>query len=473
MPMEPHDETTESTVRFTTDKGTLPTTSLPDASEEDLEAKSLCDLINRAHGHQAVLQVIYRGGKLWQTRSRRKSLLSQKREGVTLRSLLAESPKRMKTREQLILAVTLAHAALHCSEGPWLCQDWGKDQVSFFRSDLQEDPDYSHPYLNVSFDDREIGSSDNNNLFRHHDNPYILALGILLLEIRLGKPIESYHEDEDLRDPLYETEKPYSLRFEAPEGFPRANIKLDKRDIVVHDVRDTRLPDFEKEGAALVPFESVISYHEFDDEQVIQKVFLKQVSNFLKTFLKAQHVQIFEHTVGHNDVRKRHETFPISTGEPYRYNQPTSIVHVDTTLEWAYAMAQQLNPGRAESIAQHRLQCVNFWKPIIGPVRDWPLALCSAATINERTDFEPCDLVYPDYVVENRQVYYADRQEWFYVSEQKANEAWIFLQADSEYHTNPIAHTAFPLPGVGPGDVPPRESIEVRALVYYGGFAES
>lgn len=29
-------------------------------------------------------------------------------------------------------------------------------------------------------------------------------------------------------------------------------------------------------------------------------------------------------------IRKRHEEFPISTGEDYEYLQPTSIIHVGT-----------------------------------------------------------------------------------------------------------------------------------------------
>jgi hypothetical protein len=57
-------------------------------------------------------------------------------------------------------------------------------------------------------------------------------------------------------------------------------------------------------------------------------------------------------------VRKRHEEFPISTGEPYKYNQPTSIAHVDTTNEWALAMARQLNPEKAAKLGKQRIQCV-------------------------------------------------------------------------------------------------------------------
>ncbi|KAI9656218.1 MAG: hypothetical protein M1821_004881 [Bathelium mastoideum] len=268
------------------------------------------------------------------------------------------------------------------------------------------------------------------------------------------------------RDTLYSRDKPYSLRFTPPEDFPRANIILEKHDIDVRDIRDDlNSLTFKKDGVAVVPFDSTMSSKDFDDEDAIKDIFLKEVSNLLKQLLKAQHVQIFEHT-----VRKRHETFPISTGEPYHYNQPTSIAHVDTTVSWALALAQQLNPERAAEILKHRVQCVNFWKPLVGPVKDWPLAMCKPSSVDPEIDFEPCDLVYPDYVVENRQMYYSPPQTWFYLSNQMPEEAWVFLQSDTHPTVNPVAHTAFPFREIGLDDVLPRESIEVRALVYYEGF---
>jgi hypothetical protein len=67
-----------------------------------------------------------------------------------------------------------------------------------------------------------------------------------------------------------------------------------------------------------------------------------------------------------------------------------------------------------------------------GPVKDWPLALCSPATIDEKSDLEPCDLVYPDYVVENQQLYWSEGLEWWWCSDQREDEAWIFLQSDTK-----------------------------------------
>ena len=99
------------------------------------------------------------------------------------------------------------------------------------------------------------------------------------------------------RDELYETEKPYSLRFTPPEGVPRANIKLERHDIDIHDMRNVRTLSFSEDGVAILQMESKMTYANYDIDTVVKDVFLKEVADLLKAFLGAQHVQIFEHTV--------------------------------------------------------------------------------------------------------------------------------------------------------------------------------
>jgi hypothetical protein len=64
-------------------------------------------------------------------------------------------------------------------------------------------------------------------------------------------------------------------------------------------------------------------------------------------------------------------------------------------------------------------------------VDDWPLALCDVRTL-ESADLVPNDLVYRDTAIENYQVYFNPKQKWYYLSQQTENEAWVFVQADSE-----------------------------------------
>jgi hypothetical protein len=42
------------------------------------------------------------------------------------------------------------------------------------------------------------------------------------------------------------------------------------------------------------------------------------------------------------------------------------------------------------------------------------------------------DVVFGDFTTEHHLVQYDSNLQWYYLSDQGANEAWVFLQADSE-----------------------------------------
>jgi hypothetical protein len=109
----------------------------------------------------------------------------------------------MSMKNQRILAVVLAHAVLHCSNGPWLCENWSKEHVCFFRNDPSWEPDTSRPFLKIQFEDSSVDPQDSGyseSLFSLHSNPALLSLGILLLEIYLNGPIEESWTEGDLNE---------------------------------------------------------------------------------------------------------------------------------------------------------------------------------------------------------------------------------------------------------------------------------
>jgi len=89
----------------------------------------------------------------------------------------------------------------------------------------------------------------------------------------------------------------------------------------------------------------------------------------------------------------------------------------------------------------------SVWRPLRGPVRDWPLAVCDAQTINLRNDLididnlmpgscESTDLLRPGKgvkinVVENTLVRYSPHQRWYYLSKHQPSELLLFRQVDS------------------------------------------
>jgi hypothetical protein len=72
------------------------------------------------------------------------------------------------------------------------------------------------------------------------------------------------------------------------------------------------------------------------------------------------------------------------------------------------------------------------WKPLRGPVRDWPLALCDTSSVSELDDLVPMDNIFPQYPIENSQVYHRPDHKWYYLANQLSSELLIFRQADSQ-----------------------------------------
>ena len=83
-------------------------------------------------------------------------------------------------------------------------------------------------------------------------------------------------------------------------------------------------------------------------------------------------------------------------------------------------------------------------------------------------DFVPSDLVYRDRIGETYRVRYNAAHRWFYVPEMRADEAVLIKCYDSAEDGTArfTAHSAFEDP-TAPANVLPRESIEVRTLVFH------
>ena len=73
----------------------------------------------------------------------------------------------------------------------------------------------------------------------------------------------------------------------------------------------------------------------------------------------------------------------------------------------------------------------SLWHPLNGPNEDWPLALCDLATMNAESDLEVADYVTPTTSREHCMVYARDGHRWWYMSQQKSTEAFLFRQHDS------------------------------------------
>ncbi len=192
----------------------------------------------------------------------------------------------------------------------------------------------------------------------------------------------------------------------------------------------------------------------------MKRVYYPAVEAFLKATLKADRVVIFDHT-----VRKRVEGAPDLRGAGPR--QPATRVHVDQTVTSGANRVREHVPDEAEELLKGRVQVINLWRPIRGPLRDSPLAMLDGSTVKE-SDLVASDLIYPNRRGETYSVTYRPDHRWFYFPEMTPDEAILLKCYDSatDGRTRFGPHTAFIDPTT-PADAPPRESIELRTLVFH------
>lgn len=73
----------------------------------------------------------------------------------------------------------------------------------------------------------------------------------------------------------------------------------------------------------------------------------------------------------------------------------------------------------------------SLWKPIRGPVYDFPITVCDRRTVDYASQTTAMDIVARDYVNENTRIYYDENHEWYYWHGLQADEVIAFVQADS------------------------------------------
>jgi len=254
-------------------------------------------------------------------------------------------------------------------------------------------------------------------------------------------------------------DKPRTYAFDPPPGEPKTTALPEPHRVPIFDGRSNAASfSLDREGFTLVKHRTAIK--NFYDDKEVTSVYYSAAEAFIRATLKADRVFIFDHT-----VRKRVEGAPdIRGGGP---RQPATRVHVDQTAASGPNRVREHLPDEAEELLKGRVQVINLWRPIRGPLRDAPLAMCDGRTVAP-DDLVASDLIYPNRRGETYSVKYNPNHRWFYFPEMAADEALLLKCYDSatDGRTRFGPHTAFVDPTT-PADAPPRESIELRTLVFY------
>jgi hypothetical protein len=253
--------------------------------------------------------------------------------------------------------------------------------------------------------------------------------------------------------------RPRTFTFEPPSGEPQSNIVAEPHALPIYDARSlVDTISLDREGFALVRQRSAVRDFYNDDE--VKSTYYPEAERLIKDATGANRVFIFDHT-----VRKRVAgAADIRGGGP---RQPAWRVHVDHTAKSGPQRVRDLIPDEADQLLKGRVQIINLWRPIRGPLQDAPLAVCDAQTV-KFDELVGSDLVYPNRVGETYSVKYNPEHRWFYVPDMTADEILLLKCFDSKTdgRARCAPHTAFVDPTT-PANAAPRESIELRTLVFH------
>jgi hypothetical protein len=252
-------------------------------------------------------------------------------------------------------------------------------------------------------------------------------------------------------------EKPFTYLYEPPPGTPARSARTVKHAMRILDGRALRdRITLDREGFALACHETGVT--DFYNPDEVRRVYYPEVERLVKEATGAARVVVFDHNVRCRPMAKRGDA---------GVREPVKFAHNDYTLKSGPQRVRDLLPDEAGELLNHRYAIINVWRPIRGPVKESPLAVCDAQSM-ELKDFLPSDLLYRDRTGEVYSIAFSPNHRWYYFPQMERDEALLLKCYDSaaDGRARFTAHSAFEDPS-SPPDAPARESIEARTLVFW------
>jgi hypothetical protein len=245
--------------------------------------------------------------------------------------------------------------------------------------------------------------------------------------------------------------------YDPPAGVLRRSGKYVVQSVAIHNGRE-EIGDLslDTNGFVLTPHETTVK--DFYDPDDVKAVYYPEVERLLKRVTGAERVLIFDHVVRNPVLAERGEKGA---------REPAKIVQNDYSLKSAPRRVRDHLPEEADRLLRNRFAEINVWRAIRGPIESSPLALCDARSLSPE-DIVPSDLVYRERVGETYGFLYNPKHRWYYFPRLEPNEAILLKCYDSkdDGRARFTAHTSFEDPNSSP-NAAPRESIEVRALIFW------
>ena len=228
--------------------------------------------------------------------------------------------------------------------------------------------------------------------------------------------------------------------------------------VTIHDARPLldRL-SIDVQGFTLVRHNTAMV--DFYDTAEVRDVYYPEIETLVKQATGAVKAIVFDHTIRVDDGGLQQDR---------KVRAPVRNVHNDFTIAAAEQRVRDLLPkAEAEERLGRRFGSINVWRPILGPVETAPLAICEYGSIRD-ADLIAAERRYRDRIGGIYYLRYNPDQRWYYFPKMTRDEAVLLKCYDSltDGTARWTAHGAFDDPTT-PAGAAPRESIEIRTLVFY------
>lgn len=239
----------------------------------------------------------------------------------------------------------------------------------------------------------------------------------------------------------------------------RDTVVLDPRPMTIADSRDSGAR-LDRDGFELAAHRSQVA--DFADADEVARVHPGEIVALLHRVTGADSI-----VVSGPGVLRFAERSSLSGA--LDNSRPARFAHVDVSDSTAaeFAMRSQPEDGRQPRRVAH----YNVWRALSAPPQDVPLALCDARSVAV-DDLIAADAIFDRdgvdvWSFEGLVVAHSAAHRWHWFRDLNRDEVIIFKTNDSDpAQAHCVPHVAFDDPDC-PADVPPRSSIEMRAIAYW------
>ncbi|SMY28942.1 unnamed protein product [Zymoseptoria tritici ST99CH_1A5] len=269
-------------------------------------------------------------------------------------------------------------------------------------------------------------------------------------------------------DSKFEDEKPYYLYTDPPPGEPNANfVTRPGEPEHVHDVRG-REKEFNLDDHAFAFGHQVYPNLRDLNDATIQAEYMPSLEKHIRDLLKQEAVIFwFDWRIRSSDEAKSKypEGTKISLGDRMTTLAPIKAVHVDQTPAATLDRVHRHAPHMVDQLPDKRVRIINIWRPIGHPVESNPLAFMDGSTVPDDKLIE-VDVVRRTFLGESYYPLEGGGYRWHFMDHQTSDELLFMKMSDSNQDVKAkcCPHASFRQ--TDDPNARPRESIEVRALVF-------